>query len=188
MGSFSLWHWLIVLVVIGLPLFFVFRSPPSGPNRFGEAPPALSFGQAISTFFRKYAQFDGRASRSEFWFSFLFLVLVSVLLNLVDPTEALSGLFGLGVLLPGIALSARRLHDLNRSGWHQLLSYLFPIGSIVLIVWYCTAGSDQTAPVASSDGAMSFNSIEVLEKLAKLKDSGAISGEEYEKEKRKILG
>jgi len=190
MGSFSVWHLPVILIALGIPLFFVFRSPPPGGNRFGPAPSSLSFGQAISTFFRKYATFEGRASRSEFWFSFLFLVIVSAVLSLIDPTDALSGLFSLAVLLPTIAVAARRLHDLNRSGWHQVLSYIFPVGTIALIVWYCSAGTDEVAPATSkgAGGTMSSNAVEVLERLAKLKDSGAISGDEYDAEKKKILG
>lgn len=190
MESLSAWHMLVVLIVFGLPLFFVFKSPPSGANRFGQAPSSMGFGQAISTFFKKYATFEGRASRSEFWFTFLFLVIVSAVLSAIDPTDALSGLFSLGVLLPTIALATRRLHDLNRSGWHQLLSYLFPVGTIALIIWYCTAGTDEVTPATTkaAGGTMSSNAVEVLERLAKLKDSGAISGDEYDAEKRKILG
>lgn len=132
--------------------------------------------------------FASRASRSEFWYSFLFTFGISLILNIVDHTEILSGIWGLAVLLPTIAVSARRLHDINRSGWHQLLGYLFPIGTIALIVWYCTKASDaETTPEQSKLRPATMGNIEVLEKLANLKQSGAISEEEFEAEKRKIL-
>jgi hypothetical protein len=139
MGSFSLFHWLVVLIPLTVPLFFIFRKPPAGPNRFGGLPQAMGFGQAISSYFKKYVDFTGRASRSEFWFSTLFVVLVSIALYLVDRTVTLNGIWSLATLLPSIAMATRRLHDINRSGWHQLLGVLAPIGTIAVIVWYCRA-------------------------------------------------
>ncbi|MGO6743539.1 DUF805 domain-containing protein [Rhizobium leguminosarum] len=141
MGSFSLWHWLIVLILIGVPLIFVFRKPLAGPNRFGGLPPAMGFGQAIGSFFKNYVNFSGRASRSEFWFSTLFVVLVSIALYAVDRSETLSRIWSLATFLPSIAMAARRLHDINRSGWWQLLGLLFPIGTVVVLVWYCRAST-----------------------------------------------
>ena len=146
MGSFSIWHWLIVLVIIGLPLVFVLRAPPAGANRFGDTPPAMGFGEAISSFFQNYAKFSGRASRSEFWYAYLFIFIVGVIMVVVDAVvgnEIISSIWNLAILVPTIAMTARRLHDINRSGWHQLLAGLIPIGSIALIIWYCKK-SDET--------------------------------------------
>ncbi|MCF8150541.1 MAG: DUF805 domain-containing protein [Burkholderiaceae bacterium] len=93
----------------------------------------MTFGESISTCFTKYASFDGRASRSEFWWFALFTFLVSVGTGLIS--ETLSGLFSLGVLLPSLAVGARRLHDTDRSAWF-LLVWLIPlIGWIIMIVW-----------------------------------------------------
>lgn len=139
MGSFSLFHWLIVLILIGVPLIFVFKKPLTGPNRFGGLPQAMSFGQAIGSYFKNYVNFSGRASRSEFWYSTLFIFLVAIPLYVVDRTETLSRIWSLATFLPTIAMAARRLHDINRSGWWQLLGLLFPIGSVVVLVWYCRA-------------------------------------------------
>ncbi len=146
MGSFSIWHWLIVLVLIGLPLVFVLRPAPEGANRFGDTPAAMNFAEAISSFFRNYVNFSGRASRSEFWYSYLFLILVAFVMGIADEvvqSKIVSSIWNLAVFLPTIAMSARRLHDINRSGWHQLLAPLFPIGTIALIIWYCKK-SDNT--------------------------------------------
>lgn len=129
MGSFSVWHWLIVLIVIVLPIIFIVKSPPTGPNRFGKVPPSMNFGEAITSLFKNYVNFADRASRSEFWYAMLFTFSITLILNIVDPTEVLSGVFGLVVLLPTLAVGARRLHDINRSGWFQLLSWLFPVGT-----------------------------------------------------------
>jgi uncharacterized membrane protein YhaH (DUF805 family) len=141
MGGFSLFHWLVVLIPLAVPLFFIFRKPAAGPNRFGGLPPGTGFGQAISSYFKKYVDFSGRASRSEFWFSALFVALVSIVLYLVDRTATLNGIWSLATFLPSIAMAARRFHDINKSGWHQLLGILFPIGTIAVLVWYCRAPS-----------------------------------------------
>jgi Predicted membrane protein len=150
MGSFSIWHWLIILVLIGLPLLFVLRAPPAGSNRFGDIPPPMNFTEAISSFFKNYATFSGRASRSEFWFSYLFLVIVGIVASIIDivvNNEIVSSIWNLAVLVPTLAMSSRRLHDINRSGWLQLLVALFPIGTIAVIVWYCKK-SDETVTMS----------------------------------------
>lgn len=144
MGSFSTWHWLILLVLLVIPLIFVFRPPPAGPNRFGPSPMPMTFGEAFASFFRNYVNFRGRASRSEYWFSFLFVSASSLGVDTIDSRGFLSLIWSFVLFLPMIAVSARRLHDINRSGWHQLLSGFFPIGSILVIWWYCTSGRDET--------------------------------------------
>lgn len=100
----------------------------------------MTFGESISTCFSKYAAFEGRASRSEFWWFFLFTVLASAASGMVS--EILSGLFSLGVLLPSLAVGARRLHDVNRSGWFLFLWLIPIIGWIVLIVWAAQEGKE----------------------------------------------
>lgn len=191
LGTFSIWHWLIVIVVLislAVPVIFIVRKPPVGPNRFGELPNSMNFGEAIASFFRNYVNFSTRASRSEYWYSFLFWFGISVILDIVDSTKILSGIWALAIFLPAIAVTTRRLHDINRSGWHQLLGWLFPVGTIALIVWYCTKASAGDATVTRPVSRhTTMGSVEVLEKLAKLKESGAITVEEYEAEKRKIL-
>ncbi len=94
----------------------------------------MNFGEAVSSFFRNYANFSGRASRSEFWYSYLFILIVSVILGIFEAivkNEIISSIWNLAALLPTLAMTTRRLHDINRSGWHQLLAWLFPIGSSV---------------------------------------------------------
>ena len=93
----------------------------------------MTFGESISTCFTKYAAFDGRASRSEFWWWFLFTFLASAATGIVS--QSLSALFSLGVMLPSLAVGARRLHDTNRSAWLLLLWFIPLIGWIILIVW-----------------------------------------------------
>ncbi|UHS60021.1 DUF805 domain-containing protein [Agrobacterium vaccinii] len=140
----SAWHLIVIIALIAFPLIFVFRPPPPGPNRFGAPAMPMTFGEAFASFFRNYVNFRGRASRSEYWFSFLFVSASSLGVDTIDSRGFLSLIWSFILFLPMIAVSTRRLHDINRSGWHQLLSGFFPIGSIVVIVWYCTAGRDET--------------------------------------------
>lgn len=102
----------------------------------------MTFGKAISTCFAKYFDFSGRASRAEFWWFYLFTVLISWGSMLIDPTQMISLLINLVVLIPTLAAGARRLHDIGRTGWWQLL-ILTLIGVILLIVWWASKGSDQ---------------------------------------------
>ncbi|MBB6222500.1 uncharacterized membrane protein YhaH (DUF805 family) [Rhizobium leguminosarum] len=129
------------MILFGVPFFFVFRKPLVGPNRFGGRPQAMGFGQAIGSYFKNYVNFSGRASRSEFWYSALFVSLVAIALLVVDRSQTLNRIWSLATFLPWIAVAARRLHDVNRSGWWQLLVLLAPIGSVVVLVWYCRAST-----------------------------------------------
>lgn len=95
----------------------------------------------------KYAQFSGRARRREYWMYFLIGMLVSIALVIVDAitgtlsVEAgiglLSGVYSLAVLLPSLAVTVRRLHDTDRSGWWILIAIVPFLGAIVLIVFLC---------------------------------------------------
>lgn len=96
---------------------------------------------AIVRFFKKYATFEGRASRSEFWWPWLFSFVVNTAINVIlgaDSTAGsiIGGIFALAILVPSLAVGARRLHDTGRSGWWQLLWLVPCIGWIVLIVFF----------------------------------------------------
>ena len=124
----------------------------------------MSFGQAISTCFKKYVTFSGRASRSEFWYFFLFVYIFAAIFYFIDSATGLqmgassqemniggtvvpfansgigvlSLIWGLVTLLPGISVMVRRVHDSNKSGWLVLLGYVLilacGIGTILLLV------------------------------------------------------
>lgn len=91
----------------------------------------MTFVDAVKTCFAKYADFKGRASRSEYWWYTLFIILASIVLSWFG--ERISMLFALGTLLPSIAVAARRLHDTNRSGWLQLIALIPILGWLVLL-------------------------------------------------------
>lgn len=103
----------------------------------------MSYIEAVRSGFNNYANFAGRAARSEYWYWTLFNLLMSILAGILDMVIGL-GIFGvivtLGLLLPSIAVSVRRLHDIDRTGWWLLIAFT-GIGAIVLIVWACLQGT-----------------------------------------------
>ncbi len=89
--------------------------------------------KAVKTCFNKYADFTGRATRSEFWWFFLFQVIVLLIAGAIS--DILYGVVALGLLLPGLAVGARRLHDIGKTGWLLLLWIIPLIGWVLLIYW-----------------------------------------------------
>jgi len=92
----------------------------------------MNFGDAIKSCFSKYVGFEGRATRSEYWWWVLFIVLVSIALGVLK-LQMLSGIFSLGILLPSLAVGARRLHDIGKSGWWLLINLVPVVGWLVLL-------------------------------------------------------
>lgn len=91
----------------------------------------MTFTESIQTCFSKYADFNGRASKSEYWWFALFAFVAGVILSAINRNIA--ALFYLGVLIPHIAVAARRLHDTNRSGWMQLIALIPLIGWLIVL-------------------------------------------------------
>jgi len=112
----------------------------------------MTFGQAVSDAFSKYATFSGRSSRSAYWWFYLFYTLVFIGASILDAatkTPVFTGIAALVLLLPSIAVLVRRLHDTDRSGWWVLISFVPLVGVIVLIVFACT---DSGPPNKWGDG------------------------------------
>ena len=100
---------------------------------------------------RRYAQFDGRAHRPEFWWFTLWSFIVSLALSVAELAldvgnewaGPLTGVYALLVLVPTLAVGARRLHDIGRTGWWQLLLLIPLVGAIILIVWWARDGQPE---------------------------------------------
>ena len=100
-----------------------------------EPKPSVNFIDAIRLFFTKYADFNTRSRRSEYWWSVLFCAVASSLAAGILKDYA--WIWSLVVLIPTIAISVRRLHDIGRPGTWYLLNLIPVVGSIILLVWYC---------------------------------------------------
>ncbi|QCE33467.1 DUF805 domain-containing protein [Acetobacteraceae bacterium] len=164
---------------------------------------------------KNYARFSGRASRSQYWyfhlFNFLFAfafyplaVLAGVADHLLFEQSSICTLFvlvlnwvyTLGVLIPAIAVSVRRLHDTNRSGWWFLLGCTI-IGLIPLIIFYCQRsdlGEKRFGVVPDRDleelepvVVINEDNFEKIEKLAALRDKGILTEEEFQRKKLELL-
>lgn len=107
---------------------------------------------AIKTCFSKYVVFHGRASRSEYWYFYLFnciiyafLIGLALIINLETISMLLFGaaiLYMLVVTLPGLAVSVRRLHDIGKSGWLFCVSFIPYVGALILLYFLCKKGDD----------------------------------------------
>jgi uncharacterized membrane protein YhaH (DUF805 family) len=103
----------------------------------------MRFQDAVRVCFAKYADFEGEASRSEYWWFFLFIAGASLAVSFAGDVPSI--LFSLAILLPTLAAATRRLHDTNRSGWWQLACLVPVIGWIVLLVFLVQEGDSETA-------------------------------------------
>ena len=114
---------------------------------------------------KKYAVFGGRSRRKEYWYFVLFSVIVSLVLSAIDAllgtlssstnVGLLGGIYGLAIIIPSIAVSVRRLHDIDRTGWWVLIGLVPVIGTIVLLVFAVldgTPGQNRFGPNPKASG------------------------------------
>lgn len=112
-----------------------------------EEQPRPTFGEALSVCFtKKYATFTGRARRSEFWYFYLFNMIIGFSLNILMSafigssmymiTMVILYLYSLAVFVPNLAVTVRRFHDIGKSGWNILWAILPIIGAILLLIWF----------------------------------------------------
>lgn len=95
------------------------------------------------TVMRSAFDFSGRARRTEYWMFTLFNLIFSILANVIDVVIGLgilSVIYSLVVFIPGLAVSVRRLHDINKSGWNILLALIPLVGAIILLVFFVKEG------------------------------------------------
>ena len=133
----------------------------------------MGFMDALTSVFRNnYATFSGRASRSEYWWSYLGTAIISMIAQIVafagaaallDVNKSLAGailivlaVVILGIIIPALAVSVRRMHDTGRSGWMLLLVFIPCIGIILVIVWFLDAGQ----PHVNAYGSVPTNKLE----------------------------
>ena len=104
----------------------------------------MSFADAVRSVLKKYASFEGRARRSEFWYGGLFVMLVVMAGFAIDLALGAGGnvylVVLLAMMLPSLAVSARRLHDVDQSAWWLLL-YITPLTSLFLFYWWLKPGT-----------------------------------------------
>ena len=179
----------------------------------------MDFGTAIKTCFSKYGTFDGQASKGEFWYWFLFALICGGVATIIDifiigvPVESYGPAYwilSLVLFLPTLSVGARRLHDVGKSGWWQLIG-LTGIGLIPLIIWWVSDGgkkyrpsttrrdddetparrsreSSQTKSVFSLRPTSSKSDvIDELEELKELYEDGTLSEAQFKKAKKKLL-
>ena len=123
----------------------------------------MTFPEAVKSALKNYAKFDGRASRSEYWwfilFQFLALLVPGALMMGDGIIAGIGGLLyfvaALGLLLPGLGLLFRRLHDTDRSAWWVLISFVPVIGGIVLLVFTVLDGTPGPNKFGPRPGARS---------------------------------
>jgi uncharacterized membrane protein YhaH (DUF805 family) len=110
----------------------------------------MNFTEAVTSAFQNYFNFQTRSRRSEYWYFTLFLILLSIATELADlflfdnaagEFGPLYGISSLVTFIPSLAVSVRRLHDIERSGWYLLLALIPIVGWIVLIYWVCQPGT-----------------------------------------------
>lgn len=105
----------------------------------------MGFGQAVQSVLGQYAGFSGRARRAEYWWFTLFAVLVTVVAVVIDMVlgtyPAVYAIAVLALLLPSLAVTVRRLHDTDRSGWWLLIALVPLVGGITLLVFDLIEGT-----------------------------------------------
>ncbi len=112
----------------------------------------MGFIEAVRTCFGKFAGFSGRARRAEYWWFTLFIMIIYLLTTWIDGLWTIEPdpelvpyvtlIVALLLLLPSLAVSIRRLHDTDRSGWWYLISLVPFLGNIILIIFFATRGTN----------------------------------------------
>ncbi len=121
----------------------------------------MSFMDAVRSCFAQYVGFSGRARRSEFWYFYLFSIIINIIATVLQravsssSSGVITGIVALALILPSLAVGVRRLHDTSRSGWWLLIGLIPIIGTIVLIVFYVqdSHGDNKYGPSPKGVGA-----------------------------------
>jgi len=130
--SFNFLNWMS-LALKHVERFFEKKMENTKDENINNEKNVITFFDSIWTCFKKYSDFQGSASRSEFWWFFLFIILVASVLVLIN--EILGEIFLILTLLPFLAVGSRRLRDVGKSAW-ELLYLLIPIAGLVILGIY----------------------------------------------------
>jgi len=115
----------LLIITIAVCAWY-FSSPKPGENRFGPPPAPHNFPQALTAAIQKTFQYRGRASRSEYWYFVLFMVIFMIVIKIDEETsilpksnikEVVYAVLGLVIFFQQVSLTVRRLHDTNRTAW-----------------------------------------------------------------------
>jgi uncharacterized membrane protein YhaH (DUF805 family) len=132
--------------------------PPPPGSGYGAPQPVPA--NPIVSYWKKvvlehYADFNGRARRAEFWWYFLANLIISIVLNILGAATKffviVAFIYALAVLIPGLAVGVRRLHDTGKSGWWLLIGLIPIVGIIVLIVFFATDGTPAVNEYGASE-------------------------------------
>ena len=103
----------------------------------------MNMQEAVRSVLSQYATFSGRARRSEYWFFYLAVIIATVIaaiLDLIIDSEVLEWIVFAVTIVPNLAVGSRRMHDIGKSGWAQLICIIPIVGWILIIVWFCRDG------------------------------------------------
>ena len=168
-------------------------------NRFGPEPKSVDFGESITICLNKYFVFEGRASRSEFWFFFLVYMISNIVLEFTKSTNSsiliiLSAIVSYGTIIPMVSAGCRRMHDIDKSGWFQMI----PFYNLFLWAQESSANSSTGRKYARESSTKNNNYERIqssssndltdeLEELQMLYEDGTLSEAQFKKAKNKLL-
>lgn len=108
----------------------------------------MTYSNAIKSYFKRFLDFKGRSTRSEFWWPIITIYIITFVtvlsvsaISSPEPWSNLILLLWVVInILPAVAISVRRLHDMNATGWWYLLNFVF-FGGVILLIWFCYSGT-----------------------------------------------
>ena len=132
-------YWVFIIQLVPILIYFGF--PVNENNIYGPRTGVYGIRDAIFTFFEKFTDFSGRASRLEYFTCLIFITLLDFFINFLIIDFKIYVVYFIFIMVPTIALSVRRMHDINRSGWWLILQFIPPVGTILIFILTCLDGT-----------------------------------------------